>query len=116
MENKQSYSHLDEYYFPNIRVNIAIQLSQIIGSLLFGKIRLKIDLFILSSISKNSSFILFNIIIIYIFKYFCKILSTDSDKKMKRGFFYELLISIFVQRAKKSKVVKQKLLQIRNRA
>ena len=70
LENKQPHGHLDDYYVPNIRGDIVIQLSQIIGSLLFGNIRLKIDLFIFSSISKNSSVILLNIIIIYIFKYF----------------------------------------------
>ncbi len=81
LKNKQSHGHLDDYYVPNIRINIVIQLSQIIGPLLFGNIRLKIDLFIFSSISKNSSFISLNIIIIYIFKYFCTILSAGNDKK-----------------------------------
>jgi len=68
LESKQSCSYLKDYYAPNIITDIVIQSSQIIGPLLFGNIRLKIDLFLFSPISKNSSFILSNIIIIYIFK------------------------------------------------
>ena len=81
LKNKQSCGYLDDYYAPNIRIDIVIQPSQIIGPLLFGNIRLKIDLFIFSSISKNSSIISPNIIIIYIFKYYHIILSTGNDEK-----------------------------------
>ena len=111
LKNKQSHGHLDDYYVPNIRVNIIIQLSQIIGPLLFGNTRFKIDLFIFSSISKNSSFISLNIIIICIFKYFVIYYRQVTMKSEKRG-FSELFISLFAQRAKKSRVIKQKLLKI----
>ena len=81
LKNKQSCGYLDDYYTPNIRIDIVIQPSQIICPLLFGNIRLKIDLFIFSSISKNSSIISPNIIIINIFKYYRIILSTGNDEK-----------------------------------